>query len=51
VVLGEHPESGNVFILPLQSNDIAKDFVFPRHLQISEGMDEKLKRLILMNKS
>ncbi|MDO8231654.1 MAG: hypothetical protein Q7T37_00400 [bacterium] len=50
VVLGKNPESGNVFILPLQSDDIENDSVFPKHLQISEGMNEKLKELILLSK-
>jgi hypothetical protein len=51
VVLGEHPESGNVFILPAQSNDIGSDSIFPRHLPVSKIMNEKLKRLVLMDKN
>ncbi len=50
VVLGKNPESGNVFILPLQSDDIENDSLFPRHLQISEGMNEKLKELISLGR-
>ena len=50
VVLGKNPESGNVFILPLQSDDIVNDSLFPRHLQISEGMNEKLKELISLGR-
>ncbi|OHA85608.1 MAG: hypothetical protein A2408_00960 [Candidatus Yonathbacteria bacterium RIFOXYC1_FULL_52_10] len=50
VVLGDDPESGNIHILPAHSDDINNDSVFPRHLQISEGMDGKLKQLILLNK-
>jgi hypothetical protein len=38
VVLGNDKESGNVFILPAGSNDIEKDSVFPRHLNVSEDM-------------
>lgn len=49
VVLGTYHESGNVFILPAGSNDIVNDNLFPRHLQMSEIMDEKLKKLIVMN--
>lgn len=51
VSLGEYPESGNVFILPFGSDDIENDSVFPRHLQIDEAMDERLKQLILLQKS
>ncbi len=50
VALGEYPKSGNVFILPSQSDDIENDSVFPRHLQIDEVIDERLKRLILLQK-
>ena len=46
VVLGKNPESGNVYILPMQSDDIKNDSIFPKHLP-SEGItDEKLKELI-----
>jgi hypothetical protein len=51
VVLGKYPESGNVFILPAQSDDIENDSVFPRHLQINEGMNDKLKELISLGRS
>jgi|SRR3989344_2632271 len=51
VVLGAHPESGNVFILPSGSNDIENDNLLPRHLQIGETMDERLKELILMSRA
>ena len=47
VVLGKDPTSGNAYILPAQSNDIQKDAIFPKYLQISETMDERLKKLIL----
>jgi sugar phosphate isomerase/epimerase len=46
VVLGAHPESGNVYLLPLGSDDIENDSLLPRSLQIDETMDEKLKQLI-----
>lgn len=49
VALGEYPDSGNVFILPSGSDDIENDSVFPRHLQVDEAMDERIKRLILLN--
>lgn len=48
VVPGAHPESGNVFILPAQSNDSENDSVSPAVLQTSEGMDPRLKELILL---
>lgn len=50
VALGPHLEKGDVFLLPAESNDIGSDGVFPRQLEISEGMDDSLKKLILANK-
>ncbi len=50
VVLGAHPESGNVFILPAQSNDIENDAILPRQLQMSDSLDEKIKNLISLYK-
>ena len=46
VVLGKNPQSGNVYILPAASTNIKMDSVSPRQLQISEGMDERLTKLI-----
>jgi len=51
VVFGNDPESGNVFILPFGSNDVESDSVFPKHLQIDESMDSRLKELILASRS
>lgn len=51
VVLGKNPKSGNVYILPAQSDDIGNDSIRPRHLQISEATSEKLRELILLDKS
>ncbi|MDO8407817.1 MAG: hypothetical protein Q7S95_01090 [bacterium] len=51
VVLGEIHESGSVFILPVGSENIEEDSIGPWQLQISEGMDERLKNLILVYKS
>lgn len=51
VVLGKNPQSGNVFILPGQSDDIENDNLFPKHLNINEGMSETLKELISLSKS
>lgn len=50
VVQGNDPSSINPFILPAQSNDIENDGIYPRYLQITDSMDEGLKRLILLNK-
>ena len=48
VILGKNPQSGNVYILPSQSTNIEMDSISPRQLQISEGMNEKLRELILI---
>ena len=50
VVLGKHPESGNVWILPAHSEDANQDAIAPRQLLINETVDEKLKTLILMSR-
>lgn len=49
VVLGDDPENGYVFILPLGSDDITGESILPRHLMQAEGMSSGLKRLIEMN--
>lgn len=49
IVLSKDPKSGNVFVLPLNSEDVEMDNLFPRHLTVAEGMDERLKKLILLN--
>ncbi|MFZ2167507.1 MAG: hypothetical protein WAV50_01405 [Minisyncoccia bacterium] len=48
IVLGKNPQSGSVYVLPAQSTDIEMDSMSPKRLQISEGMNEKLKELILL---
>lgn len=51
VVLGEYPESGNIFILPAQSDD--KDtsaMVLPKHFEVNGVLNEKLKQLIEKSK-
>jgi acetaldehyde dehydrogenase (acetylating) len=45
VVLGKHPGSGNVFVLPADSNDIENDSLFPRELQ-STSANDNLNQLI-----
>ena len=49
VFFGRNPDDGNVFVAPASTNFV-KDCLFPRHLQITEGMDEGLKQLILKNR-
>jgi len=51
VVLRIDPkEVGHVYVLPLNSENAEMDNLFPRHLLIAAGMDERLKRLIVLNK-
>lgn len=49
VKMGEGPDT-NVYILPMDSDDIGMDSVFPRHLEVTEGMDPELKKLVLAQK-
>jgi len=49
--LGDHPESGNVFILPADSVNIAQDSLAPRHLMIDNIEDARLKRLVELDRS
>lgn len=49
VVFGKHGEAGDIYILPLQSDDLANDNIFPRQLKIIEGMDEQLVKLIKLS--
>ena len=49
VVLGDDPENGYVYILPVGSDDIRGESILPRHLLLTEDMDSELKRLIEMN--
>ena len=51
VVLGKNPQSGNVFVLPAQSDNIEMDSISPKQFQLSEGMNEKLRELILLIRS
>lgn len=50
VALGKNPESGNVYILPVDSDDIEMDSISPKQLRIYDEMDEKLKELILLTR-
>lgn len=49
VTIGQN--AGNVYLIPSGSDDIVSDTIFPRFLHISEGMDERLKLLIQMDRS
>ncbi len=49
-VQGDSPGVGNVFVLPEGSNDIENDSILPCKLRINETMDEKLKKLILLDR-
>src|SRR5436190_853487 len=51
VMLGDDPKSGNVFILPMGSNNVERDSVLPRHLKVTDDMDPKLKALVLYSKT
>jgi hypothetical protein len=51
VAFGDHVNSGQVFILPLDSNNTEDDSVLARHLKITDDMDPGLKTLILRSKA
>lgn len=50
VIPGQYMESGNVYIVPSQSDNVEDRYVIPRQLQITETMDGKLKKLILISR-
>jgi hypothetical protein len=50
VVLGKNPESGNIYILPAQSDNIEMDMIFPKHFKTDGVVNEKLRRLIEKSK-
>ena len=47
IAFGREAKSGNVFILPLDSDDIEKDSIAPRQLKITADMDEELMKLVM----
>lgn len=51
IVLGEDPESGNVFVLAQSSKDVGLESLLPRHLDTIPEMDESLRLLILIQKA
>lgn len=53
VVLGKDPNSGNIFIVPAHQrneNETSDRFINPKHLQINEMMDARLRKLTLLQK-
>ena len=46
VVTGKHPESGNIFVLPIGSTDIEMDSIAPCQLVIDTVENEHLIELI-----
>jgi hypothetical protein len=51
VIFGKNPDSTNVFILPAQSTDVENDSIVPKTLLINFNMDEKLRKLILLERA
>lgn len=51
IVLGPNPETGNIYILPKDSHNTGRDSILPKSLRIVEGMDARLQRLILLDRS
>ncbi|EKE11838.1 MAG: hypothetical protein ACD_15C00016G0013 [uncultured bacterium] len=51
VVFGNDHESGNVFLVPFGSDDIENDSIFPKHLQVSDDVDERLRELVLLDRN
>ena len=52
VTLGQYPESGNVYVVPAGGSDTPNEdmYIFPRHLQINDMMNPKIRSLIQMHK-
>ncbi|MBI2053580.1 MAG: hypothetical protein HYT41_02460 [Candidatus Sungbacteria bacterium] len=50
IVLGPNPETGNIYILPKDSHNTGRDSILPKSLRIVEGMDARLKALILLDR-
>jgi len=50
IVLGKNPESGNIFILPAQSDAVENGAIFPQHFQSNGISNEKLRKLIELSK-
>ena len=51
VMLSDTPGNKDVFILPAQSNDIGQDSILLRGLEVHEGVDERLKKLVSLSVS
>ncbi len=50
VVPANDPHTAIALVVPYRTGDKIMDSLFPRHLEIIEGMDPKLKTLIELNK-
>ena len=52
VTLGQYPESGNVYIVPAGRSETRNEdmYIFPKHLQINDMMNPKIRSLIQMHK-
>jgi len=50
VALGQYPTSGQVFVLPRNSDDIFMDAIPPKVLLVTDTMDGRLKKLILAHR-
>ena len=51
VVLGKNPDGCNVFVLPLGSDDIEHDSISPKQLNLDNVTSQKLKELIMLDRS
>ena len=49
VVLGKNPESGNIFVLPIDSDDIEMDSILIQKIDATNVTDKQLKELIVMS--
>ncbi len=49
VVLGKNPDSGNIFVLPLDSDDIEMDGILIQKLEPSVVDDDQLRVLIILS--
>lgn len=50
VALGKYPKTGNVFVLPSDSNDIESDGVLPRQLMVRHEMNPEFIKLIFADR-
>lgn len=48
---GRDSEMGDVFVLPSGSDDLVNDSIFLGQLQVNDSTEEKLRKLILLNRA